>query len=401
MTGAVLLFLAIALGHLCLTIYVMNSLHGVGFNARWMDNLVFVGLAVVGLTFLAGAWAVWGRHPWDWPLPNRAYAVACLATLFVGLPGATLARHLRKPPVEAKTVSTTLDDLSRRCDPEALIGPGKAGRLLRLPGNESLTIRRTEWDVTLDTLPASLDGLSILHLTDLHFSHSYRRFFFEEVADLAMADAPMPDLVVITGDFLDDDDAVSWVGPVLGRFQARLGKIAILGNHDYRHDFRGLRRELRRADFTTLEGRWATINADGASLVIGGTSYPWGRDLDPSLKPDGDVSLLLSHAPDQVYRASSWGMDLMLCGHNHGGQVRLPVLGPILMPSRYSRRFDRGFYRVGKTLMYVGHGIGGKHPVRFGCEPELTRFRLRSHIPDPLFSQGMERRLADIGVAAT
>jgi len=84
------------------------------------------------------------------------------------------------------------------------------------------------------------------------------------------------------------------------------------------------------------------------------------------------------HAPDQIFRASDWGMDLMLCGHNHGGQIRVPVLGPILMPSRYGRRFDQGFYRVGPTTMFVGTGVGGKHPLRFRCQPEVTRLTLLS-----------------------
>ena len=68
----------------------------------------------------------------------------------------------------------------------------------------------------------------------------------------------------------------------------------------------------------------------------------------------------------------------MLSGHNHGGQIRLPVLGPVFMPSIYSRRFDRGFFRSGQTLLYVSEGIGGKHPIRYGCPPEVCRFVLRS-----------------------
>jgi predicted MPP superfamily phosphohydrolase len=88
---------------------------------------------------------------------------------------------------------------------------------------------------------------------------------------------------------------------------------------------------------------------------------------------------LLSHSPDQVASASRWGIDLVLSGHNHAGQIRLPVVGPIFMPSLYSRRFDRGFFRQGRTLLYVSHGIGGQYPIRSGgCVPELTRLVLRT-----------------------
>ena len=72
----------------------------------------------------------------------------------------------------------------------------------------------------------------------------------------------------------------------------------------------------------------------------------------------------------------------MLSGHNHGGQVRLPVIGPILMPSLYSRRFDRGFFRSGRTLMHVSQGVAGKHPVRYGCLPEISRLVLRAAVPN-------------------
>ena len=72
--------------------------------------------------------------------------------------------------------------------------------------------------------------------------------------------------------------------------------------------------------------------------------------------PPADFRILLSHSPDQFYRARNWGVDLMLSGHNHGGQIRLPALGPVFMPSIYSRRFDRGFFRSGSTLLYVSEG---------------------------------------------
>ena len=88
-----------------------------------------------------------------------------------------------------------------------------------------------------------------------------------------------------------------------------------------------------------------------------------GPPARPGTIPPAEFRLLLSHCPDQFYRAAGWGMDLVLSGHNHGGQIRLPAVGPVFMPSRYSRRFDRGFFRRGRTLMYVTEGIAGTHPA--------------------------------------
>jgi len=135
------------------------------------------------------------------------------------------------------------------------------------------------------------------------------------------------------------------------------------------------------AGFASLEGRWCTIKENGARLALGGTSAPWGPALPASSLPAADFRILLSHSPDQFYKARDWGVDLMLSGHNHGGQIRLPAVGPVFMPSVYSRRFDRGFFRSGSTSLYVSEGLAGKHPYRYGCPPEITCFVLNR--PEP------------------
>src|SRR5262249_55636321 len=152
------------------------------------------------------------------------------------------------------------------------------------------------------------------------------------------------DLLVLTGDVIEDDQAIAWIEPLLAPLDARLGKFAILGNHDAEHQPRSIVGELARAGFETLEGRWTALASDEATLALGGTSAPWGPDLDPRAMPPADFRILLSHTPDRFYRAARSGIDLVLAGHNHGGQIRLPLVGAVFMPSLYSRRFDRGFF---------------------------------------------------------
>jgi predicted MPP superfamily phosphohydrolase len=218
--------------------------------------------------------------------------------------------------------------------------------------------------------------MSLVHLTDLHLARCFRRRFFEAVAEEAAGWEA--DLVAFTGDLLDDDAALDWIVPVLSRVRGRLGSFAILGNHDCKHQPRQIRRAVTEAGYTDLDGRWTRLEIEGANLAIGGTSYPWGPALDPRGMPEADFRLLLSHTPDRFLAASRWGMDLVVSGHNHAGQIRLPIVGPVFMPSLYSRHFDRGFFRSGRTLLYVSQGIAGKHPVRYGgCFPELTRLVLR------------------------
>ena len=186
------------------------------------------------------------------------------------------------------------------------------------------------------------------------------------------------DLVVMTGDLVEDDETIGWVEPLLSPLEARLGKFAILGNHDNEHQPRTIAGELERAGFEMLEGRWTTLDLEGTTLAIGGTSAPWGPAFAASDVPAADFRILLSHSPDLFYKAQRWGIDLMLSGHNHGGQIRFPLIGPVFMPSRYSRRFDRGFFRQNGTLLYVNEGVGGKHPVRYGCPPEVSRLVLHA-----------------------
>ncbi len=258
-----------------------------------------------------------------------------------------------------------------------MIGPRWNSWVLRLPFNEAFRLKMDEWDVEVPGLPESLDGLSILHVSDLHLSHAFTARYFDRIAEI-LADGPEPDLVAITGDFVDDDDVAGWLVPSLSKLRGRLGQFAILGNHDYRHPLGPILAALDEAGFDVLEAEWRKVEADGCSLAIGGTVAPWGREPDPRQMPEADLRILLSHAPDEVYRAASWGIDLMLAGHVHGGQVRLPVLGAILMPSRYSRRFDRGFFRRGPTLLHVSQGVAGKHPLRWHCPPEAVRLVLRA-----------------------
>ncbi len=362
----------LVVGHLALFVLALNLLHSTAVPERLLDvlnlALLIATLAALPPMITQGHWATW-------PAPARAYALLCLAVALVGLPAVTLLRAFRKAPANVATRAEVLD-LAAAPGLDRVVGDGRHNWLLRLPGNRSLRVQKVECDLSFPGLPPALDGLTVVQVSDTHFSHCYRREFFEVVIEEAARwDA---DLVAFTGDLLDDQATVDWVEPVLGRLRGRLGQYAILGNHDHRARPGRARRALRRAGFVDLDGRWLRLDVDGATLALGGTSEPWGPAIDYAATPEADFRVLLSHSPDQFPRAASKGVELVLAGHNHGGQVRLPVLGPILMPSRYSRHFDRGFFRAGPSLLYVSQGVGGKHPIRYGCNPEITRFTLRA-----------------------
>ncbi len=343
-----------------------------------MDRVRFWLFAVL---WVSSGFLLWKhlRDPfWTWPWPLMSYAILCLFSGTLGWPLASLYLALRKPPEGIAGSSQTID-LASSSETAALIGGGRHSWLLHLPGHVSFRLLKREWEVTVPSLPEALDGLQVVQLTDFHFAPCFERHFFELVADAC--GLWTADLLLVTGDIVEHDDTIDWIEPVLRRLEARLGKFAVLGNHDEQHRPGDVVRGLTQAGFDVLEGRWATVTARGSSIAIGGTDFPWGPAIDPLEIPPADLRILLSHSPDLFYKAREWGVDLMFSGHNHGGQIRLPFVGPIFMPSRYSRRFDRGFFRAGRTLLYVSEGIAGKHPVRYGCHPEITRFVLRAARP--------------------
>ena len=232
------LVVALALGQILAMIFALNTSHGLGANLRWMDRAVLAVIFAFGLIGGGIVWTVWGLAWWDWPLAIRLYSIPCIALALLGLPAVTILRARRRPATGATLVRSEIRDLRGGIETSELVGTGIRARLLALPFNDALKIRTAHWSVRIAGLPPALDGLSILHLTDLHLAPAYGSRFFEEAIQIALASGSEPDLVAITGDFIDDDDAIAWIDPILGRLRGRFGQFAILGNHDYRHDFR-------------------------------------------------------------------------------------------------------------------------------------------------------------------
>jgi predicted MPP superfamily phosphohydrolase len=285
----------------------------------------------------------------------------------------------RSPAVLLSNHTTTFDLKPRLAGHN--LGAGMGRVYLSIPGNQSLELAYHEKTLEVPRLPAELDGLSITHLSDLHFTGRVCKAWFEEVVRLA--NELQSDLVAITGDLVDTPRCIDWLPDTLGRLRAPHGVYFVLGNHDLRAGARQVRESLAECGLIDLSGRWLRQVIRDQGVILAGNELPWFKpaaDLSdcPENEGDGDFRILLSHSPDQFSWAQRRNIDLMLAGHTHGGQIRFPGIGPILAPSRYGVRYAAGTFHLPPVVMHVSRGLSGLQPLRFNCPPELAKLVLRS-----------------------
>ncbi|MCI0738723.1 MAG: metallophosphoesterase [Gemmataceae bacterium] len=396
-----LLLIGAILGHAYLMTIGLNVLyawplpHRILKYTRKIDMLIILlgpALFFYALDFGGTQQLTWTRGSLRfWLAP---YCISCAIAGLVIAPLAQLFYWLRRQaPQLVETKSTTVDVAKALGYKPA--GRGKQRSLALLPGNQCFEVDFTEKTLALPQLPAAWDKLTILHLTDLHLCGSPDLAFFQYVMDRCLS-WHTPDLVALTGDVVDSSWHHRWIVPVLGKLRWTIGAFAILGNHDAWRDTGLIRRRLRRMRFDVLGNSWRQIDVRGEPLIVIGNETPWFKPApDLSICPnvagtlrvpsadDGTRSvpttfhLLLSHTPDTIAWARKHHVDLMLAGHVHGGQIRLPLIGSMFVPSRYSRRYDQGTFFEAPTVMHVGRGLSGQHPLRYFCRPEVTLLTLR------------------------
>lgn len=303
------------------------------------------------------------------------YVGLCWFTGLVLLPLQTLRRNLRRRPSALASEGARIVDIAGALGYPP-VGRGKYRHLARLPGNQLFSVEFSERTLCLPRLPDALDGLTILHVTDLHLCGTPDLPFYKQVMDRCAEWEP--ELVAVTGDVVDSGRHHRWIMPVLSRLRWQRAGFAIVGNHDAWHDANLVRRRLRRVGFQVLGNSWQTVQVRGQPIVVIGNEWPWFTPA-PDLRgaPDNLFRLCLSHTPDNMPWARAHQIDLMLAGHNHGGQIRFPVIGSVLVPSRFSRRYDCGTFEEPPTVLHVSRGLAGQHPLRYHCRPEVTLLTLR------------------------
>ncbi|MBP1764925.1 MAG: putative metallophosphoesterase [Firmicutes bacterium] len=242
-------------------------------------------------------------------------------------------------------------------------------------------------NLVMPDFPAGIGKLKIAQISDTHIGP----FFSIEKLDqvLSMLQREKPDMLVITGDLIDNLDELTATMERLEKFHATLpkGVYYCLGNHEYFRDLDRIRRVWKNSPATLLVNNSQQIIAGEKPVYLLGVDFPWvprGASSDGKRQdylqralqnvPKGAFSLLASHHPDFITDAFQAGIPLTLTGHTHGGQVGL--FGQSILPLKY--QYMRGLYRQEQSYGYVSTGTGQWLPFRLGCPAEITMFTLAS-----------------------
>jgi uncharacterized protein len=243
-------------------------------------------------------------------------------------------------------------------------------------------------DVHLTRLPEAFTGFRIAQITDIHFGPYMDEPGLERAVRLAREFKP--DLVALTGDFVSHPlyqhngilgaRNAEPCADVFARWKDAPPMIAVLGNHDHWNNADVVTGSLRDRGIVVLRNASHIIEREKQALWIAGTDDALESRADVSQAiaqiPSTDATILLAHEPDFADHAAKYPVDLQLSGHSHGGQVRFPGIGPVILPE-LAHKYHTGLNRVGLLQVFTSHGVGVINPpVRLNCPPKVSLITL-------------------------
>ena len=252
----------------------------------------------------------------------------------------------------------------------------------------------THRDARISGLPAAFEGLRVAQMSDIHLDEFTEPLFLQHAVD--RINSLHPDLVLLTGDFVSDGVTTTHFAIEAGWHCAKILKniqckqvFAVLGNHDELINPHEVTNALQSSGIPVLRNANIPLERGGARIWLAGLDDPVEGRPDPEKAiperirnvPNEPV-VLMCHAPDYadflLAHPAGASVDLMLSGHTHGGQVRLPFVGAMELPI-LGKKYVEGWFRFGRMQLYVNRGVGTVGlPFRFDCPPEITVFTLRN-----------------------
>ena len=237
----------------------------------------------------------------------------------------------------------------------------------------------TKKDLYVPGLPDAFNGLKIIHLSDLHVSKYGKRE--ERIRHIIKEEKP--DIIFITGDFVSNSWGITPCLKTIDGIKAPLGVWAVWGNNDngLKAKVNRLKEGLEGFGIKILNNENTLIELNGSTIRLVGVDDPHRKKDNLTLAMEGtserEFKILLAHSPVIIKKAAELGINLVLAGHTHGGQVRFPFLGAIYNHTWDLFRYSAGMFRVKSTTMYVSRGLGmSVIPIRFLCNAEFIIFTL-------------------------
>ncbi len=252
---------------------------------------------------------------------------------------------------------------------------------------EPLQVETTELSLTSHDLAPDAPPVRIVHLSDIHIE----RYSFREMQVSQKVNALQPDIIVLTGDFLNlsrlsDPTSAAHFRRFVAQLDAPYGIYAVRGSVE--PTLESMEWLVEGTDIVWLEQEAVTVDVRGQSVTVVGAACSHRQKVDAARLaqamdgiPQDDFTLLLYHSPDLIQEATEHQVDLYLGGHTHGGQLHLPFYGAIVTGSIYGRQYVSGLFANDGTTMYISRGIGfegsGMPRARFLCRPEIVSIELQ------------------------
>lgn len=380
------------IGHVGLWCMLYNRVHATSWPRKVRKRSEKIFVAATLLIFIWFCIALLRHQTIDfWQIAGKSYVETAYLFLTIGLGIFLTARWCYRKsqgtPACLLTRNTTLIDLQREIG-RSVYGTSLAKQLSKVPFNQAHQVAVERMRFGIEHLPLQLEGLKICQLSDFHLTGQIDLEWFQRVVEIA--NDFQPDLILITGDLIDEVECLDWIEPIFGKLESTYGTYFVRGNHDLRiRDRQALLDLLTEAGMKWIGARWDRIEISGVGIYLAGNELPWFSGAETlATNPHAEfdqagledlpaLKILLTHTPDQIAWAAQYDFDLILAGHNHGGQIALPVIGPIVAPSRYGVLYAAGTFEIGDAVMHVSRGLSGDECIRINCPPEIGLITLQ------------------------
>ncbi|NLM62931.1 MAG: hypothetical protein GX190_01270 [Mollicutes bacterium] len=257
-------------------------------------------------------------------------------------------------------------------------------------GTKGLIVK--EIKITNKNIPNYFHGLKIAHISDVHYGRIINDKNIETI--VKKINLLKPDIVVITGDLLDRDRELSEENKKtlienLNKIEVTIGKYAIAGNHDYVYGINQWEKIIEESNFINLNDTYDLVYNNGTTpILINGMSSNLQnkttineklKEVQKILKEEKNkpiYNIMIMHEPDYIEKFEYEQFDLILAGHSHNGQIKIPLIGAIVTPVGAKKYYDE-YYNLGKTDLYISSGLGTSgYDIRLFNKPSFNFYRI-------------------------